>query len=112
MPVLEKKSELKRIYLPSTSHLPEDQQAFIDLEVGKMTTGDIVGIDTSASEVEMGVIMLVNRIKGWNFTDSNGNELEINLKNVQLLDVQDFTRLSEELNLGGLESLSETEKKT
>jgi hypothetical protein len=112
MPVLEKKSNLERVYLPSTKHLPEEEQAFVDIESGKMTTGDVIGVDPTSGEVEVGVRMLVNRIKGWNFTDSEGKELEINFENVQLLEIEDFSFLAEKLNLGAVEGLSEIEKKT
>lgn len=111
MPVLKDKSEIKRVYLPSTESLPEEQKAFVDMEVGPMTTADIVGLDTNAGEVEMGVRMLAARIKGWNFTDEAGNEIEINFDNVKKLDIEDFTFLAEKLPQN-INTLSAAEKKT
>ena len=111
MPTLQKKSKIERFYLPSTKDLPEDQKAFVDMETGKLTAGDIVGVDVKAGEVEIGVRMLASRIKGWNFTDEQGNPLEVNFETVQLIDMEDFAFLAQKIPQD-LEKLSVPEKKT
>jgi hypothetical protein len=111
MPVLEKKSKIERLYLPSTKHLPEDQQAFVDMETGPMTTGDIIDVDPKAGEVEIGVRMLVSRVKGWNFTNAEGSELEISFESLQLLDMEDFAFLAAKIPQN-TEALTAQEKKT
>ena len=112
MPVLQESSKLERYYLPSTKELPEDQQAFVDMEVGKLTAGDIIGIDPKASETESAIRMLSNRIKGWNLTDAAGEELEINFDNVCKLDMDDFTFLADKISFDSVSGLDTAEKKT
>jgi hypothetical protein len=113
MPVLNQKSKVERIYLPSTKHLPEEDPnaAFVDMELGPLTAGDIVGIDPQAPEVESAVRMLAARIRGWNFTDAEGKELEVSYETVKLLDMEDFAHLAGKIpqNIEGLET---AEKKT
>ena len=111
MPVLKNESKIERFYLPSTKALPETEQAFVDMEVGPMTTGDIIGINAKAGEVEMGVRMLTARIKGWNIQDAAGNDLEIDFDNVCKLPIEDFTYLADKLPQD-VEPLGEAEKKT
>lgn len=111
MPVLTDKSKIERLYLPSTKDLPEADQAFVDMEVGPITTGDIVGVDPKAGEVEIGVRMLTARIKGWNFTDGAGNEVEVTFENVSKLDMEDFAFLAGKLPQS-VEGLTTEEKKT
>lgn len=105
-------SKLERYYLPSSKELPEAEQAFVDMEVGKLTAGDIIGVDPKASETESAIRMLANRIKGWNFTDSEGQELEINFENVSKLDMDDFTFLAEKIDFDTVSGLDTAEKKT
>jgi hypothetical protein len=111
MPVLNNDSKLERVYLPSFSQLPEDQQAFVDIEVGKITAGDVIGIDPEKSDTESALRMLANRIKGWNLTDASGQELEINFENVSKLDVNDFAFLAEKIG-DKVEKLPADQKKT
>lgn len=111
MPVLQNESKLERFYLPSTKNLPQEEQAFVDMEVGKLTTADIVAIDPKAPEVQIGVMMLTTRIKGWNFTDSEGKELPIVFDTVKMLDVEDFGFLAEKIP-ADFKTLDPTEKKT
>lgn len=94
MPVLKKDDKLERFYLPSTKELPEGDQAFVDMETGKLTTQDVIGIDPKSPEMEIGVVMLVSRIKGWNFTDEKGETLPITVETVQMLDIEDFAFLA------------------
>lgn len=111
MPVLQKESKLERFYLPSTESLPEEDKAFVDMEVGKLTTADIMNIDPKAPEVQIGVMMLASRIKGWNFTDEEGNELPITFDNVQKLDVEDFGFLAGKMPQD-FKQITTAEKKT
>lgn len=111
MPVLTNKSKIDRFFLPSTKDLPEAEQAFVDMEVGPITTGDIVGVDPKAGEVEIGVRMLAARIKGWNFTDEAGADVEVTFENVSKLDMEDFSFLAGKLPQS-VEGLSTPEKKT
>ncbi len=105
-------AKLERYYLPSTKELPESEQAFVDMEIGKLTAGDVIGIDPKASETESAIRMLTNRIKGWNFTDTEGQELEINFENVSKLDMDDFSFLAEKISFDSVESLPVDQKKT
>ena len=111
MPVLQAESKVERFYLPSTENAPEADKAFVDMEVGKLTTGDIVNVDPKSAEVEIGVNMLASRIKGWNFTDVEGNPLPVTTEAVKLLDVEDFGFLAGKLSQD-FKGLDPTEKKT
>lgn len=112
MPVLQNEEKIERFYLPSTKHLPEAEQAFVDLDIGELKTGDMIGVDPTAGEVEIGIRMLAARIKGWNFTDANGTDLEVNFENVQRLSMDDFTFLADKIPQGNTAPLTITEKKT
>jgi hypothetical protein len=111
MPVLANKSKIERYYLPSTKSLPQEDQAFVDMEIGPLTAADIIGIDPQASEAESAIKMLVARIKGWNFTDAEGGEVEINFETVKQLDMEDFAFLAGQIP-NNLEGISTPEKKT
>lgn len=111
MPILQAESKVERFYLPSTEALPEAEKAFVDMEVGKLTTGDIINVDPKAAEVEIGVMMLTARIKGWNFTDTEGNALEVTSETVKMLDVEDFGFLAQKISQD-FNNISTEEKKT
>ena len=111
MPVLQKESKLERFYLPSTESLPEEEKAFVDMEIGKLTTEDIVNIDPKAPEMEVGLMMLTARIKGWNFTDEKGEALPVTLETVKMLDIEDFGFLAQKIPQD-FKTLDTAEKKT
>ena len=111
MPVLDNKNKVERVYLPSTKNLPQEEQAFVDMNTGPLTAGDIIGVDPKLQEeLVMAVIMLTNRIAGWNFTDASGEDLPVTAENVRMLGVEDFTFLAEKLPQGE-SSLDDSEKK-
>lgn len=112
MPILKDQSKVERFYLPSTEKLPEEEKAFVDLDIGPVITGDVVGADLEAGEVKVGVQMLTDRIKGWNYTNESGEPLEINFDNVKLLDMDDFVFLAQQLPTDKVEGLTAPEKKT
>lgn len=111
MPVLQNEEKIERFYLPSTKDLPEAEQAFVDMDTGELKTGDMIGVDPSAGEVEIGIRMLTARIKGWNFTDANGTDLEVNFDNVQKLSMDDFTFLADKIPQGSASPLTTAQKK-
>jgi hypothetical protein len=101
MPEMKSAKRVQRFYLPSTKDLPADSPdcAWVDFEVGPMNTSDIIGIDMKGDEIIAGVQMITNRIKDWNFTDSNGDKLDITFDTVKQLDLGDFAFLQEQITL-------------
>lgn len=111
MPVLHTETKIERVYLPSTKDAAEADKAFVDIETGPLTAGDIVGVDPKASDTESAIRMLSTRIKGWNFTDADGQDVEVNFDNISKLKMEDFAFLAEQITTD-LEGLSTPEKKT
>ena len=112
MPVLKKNEEkVERIYLPSTKDLPEEEQAFVDMDIRPVQTADIEDVDPELSQISISVEMLTERTKGWNYTDEAGNPLPVSIETVKLLDVNDFIHLGDLINKGSKKGLSTAEKK-
>lgn len=109
MPQL-RKTEVKRFYLPSFEDLPQDEQAYIDLET-PMKMSEFDDVDTTLPQVEQTASIIMKKIKAWNLTDENDQPLEINIKNVTDLDPSDFAFLSVQLGLHRMMRLT-AQKKT
>lgn len=111
MPVLQGKAELVKFALPSTKDRPEADQAWVEMDISPLKTGDIIGFDPNGSQAESALAMLAARIKDWNYTDTDGLKLEINIDTVKRLDIKDFGFLAEKIPEGS-DGLSVDEKKT
>jgi hypothetical protein len=112
MPILKSAENVKRFYLPTTQNLPDDtEKAWVDLEVGSFTAGDVIGVDPDADRITAAVKMLTNRIKDWNFTNEAGEKAPITFESVKLLDIADFTFLAEQIPKD-IEGLTVPEKKS
>lgn len=112
MPTLKKNEEkIERLYLPSTEKLPEEEKAFVDMDVRPVQTGDIEDVNPELSQISISIEMLTERIKGWNFTDEAGAAVPVSIETVKLLDVEDFIFLGEIINKSGKKGLTPAEKK-
>lgn len=110
MPVLKQHEEnVQRIYLPSTKHLPEAEQAFVDMDVRPLQTGSLEQMSAEGSMLSFNLEIVTSRIKGWNFTDENGADLPVAIETVKLLDVEDFNALKDSIETVG--GVTEAEKK-
>lgn len=100
MPNLAKKTvDIRRVYLPSTKDLPQDQQAWVELQVGKMTTEDMLVLDEEDTEhdAQATAKVLSNRIKAWNFTEEDGTDIEISYEAVCRLDPVDYMEIAKSM---------------
>lgn len=84
----------KQFYLPSTNHLPIEQQAYIIVDVAPMLTGDMINPDLKDGEnINLRLAKLfLSRIKEWNLTVS-GQPLPVTLASMALLQREDFEYL-------------------
>lgn len=110
MPVLKDKSIIERFYLPSTLADPEDQRAWVEIDISPRRVGDLASLNGNMSPGEMGIAMVAGRIKAWNFTDDEGSTVPVNAETVSLIDIEDFTFLQGKIK-DDVE-LSNGEKKT
>lgn len=90
MPVLEVNEDNQKLELPSYKALPEPDRAWVVLDVSDQTAQDILKASGNNTEVEVTVLMLVKRIKEWNFTDAEGKTLPIDFENVSKLKTEDY----------------------
>lgn len=114
MAILKDESKLERLYLPSTSDkAPDDSEcAWVDLDLGPLTAGDMQGVTLSAGDVMASLAILLNRIKGWSYTMADGTTpLPISEENVRRLKIADFQFLVSKIPTKGA-SLTEQQKKT
>lgn len=100
MPQFKKTSNKQKFWLPSTKDLPEADRAWVELELGDITAGDVVeAAEDDASNAQIGLNMLASRITDWNFTDESGNKVPIDVEHCALLDIADFSFLGEKLSM-------------
>jgi hypothetical protein len=100
MPVLPSKSSLiKQLYLPSTSSLPQDQQAWIKIDLSPLGTEDLLLFDElGEGDKKMHAFMewLTLRIKEWNFTEEDGSPVPISFDTICRLPREDFEYIAQQ----------------
>lgn len=103
--------EPEQIILPSTKDLPEDQQAWVVMDVSPRRAGDLALVDRSMTDGEVGLAVIAGRIKEWNYTDANGKVFPITTETVgDIIGQDDFQYLA--TRMGSSEGgLTEDEKK-
>ncbi len=111
------KQNLVRLVLPSTAHLPEEQQAVVYVN-SRLSIGDLMSINQADTDEQRGYVMLAAVIKDWNNTVSNDSseKLAINADTIrEEIDQNDFMFLSEWVNehiTKSLNGLTTEQKKT
>lgn len=106
------KPDVKRFYLPSTKALPQEEQAYVDLDASPIITGDLLDMDDKGGAVKMGADLLASRIKAWNFTEEDGTTpVAISVDAVCRMELSDFSYLSDQIDSKGLEGLTKSQKK-
>lgn len=104
-------TKIKRFVLPSTSTLPEVDQAWIDLDISNLKTRDILLIRSMEEHaLVLQADILAGRIKDWNYTEADGSTVIINIDSVSRLDTEDFGFLVKTLN-GELDGVVNDEQK-
>ncbi len=89
-----------KIFLPSTSDLPEDQQAWVKIRT-KVLLGDIVAARQSGDgDIFLtGLAMLTRLIVEWNFEDKETKQtLPITTEQLNYLEKEDYEFLDKWLN--------------
>ena len=86
MPVLHTSppaSHVRRFELPSTGTLPEDQRAWVEIDVGPSRPADWLAItDQDTNLMTRTARIIVNRITAWNFIDDkDGSPVPITFDN-------------------------------
>ena len=94
MPILSRKRPTTRIVLPSST---ENDEAWVDV-YNSANAEDVLcmqkDLDDKAKATMVGLARIIS---DWSFTDENLQKLEITPENIGLLDVKDFTYLSENI---------------
>lgn len=103
MPQLSKPLEKKKVFLPSTKEAADADKAWIVMEVGAITGGDMMSVGDFSNSAGITLQILAARILEWNFTDMNGTVDEINIDSVKRLDPVDLAFLITEFG-GGSET--------
>lgn len=111
MPTFKRESNVKRFYLPSTKSLPQEEQAYVDLEIGTLVAEDLVGADEQEGKVRMASAVLASRIKSWNYTEEDGATLiPITPEAVRRLEIEDYSYLQAQFD-AKIEGLTADQKK-
>ncbi len=111
MPQLSKNTEVAQFFLPTTKTAPDADKAWVKLEVGAVTAGDLIGLNDDTGAIEATVKLLATRIKEWNFTEADGQPVPITEATVRRLDMEDFGYLASKVKTD-VATLSDEQKKT
>ena len=111
MPLLGNAEKLEKIVLPSTSSLPQDQQAWVVMDVSANKAGDYYNVD-SMTAGHMTFAVLQERIREWNYQDAQGQTVPITVENLKRLNRDDFAFLQTKISDGTSEKMSDDQKKT
>lgn len=107
------KIQTRRMILPSTTNLPEDQQIYVEHK-DTLTVSDLMAYDKDASDMVNAVNILAQIITAWNIVDDNDQPLPITAETIGLLPAVDLSPLVEvvqQLTPDMKGTVSEAEKK-
>jgi hypothetical protein len=112
MPYLPDNTEkLERVFLPSTEHLPDDEKAWVVMDVSPLLAGDAGNVGQDAETgADASLYMLTARIREWNFTERDGSPSDISLDNIKRLHLADLGHLQNKIEVGE-GALTDEEKK-
>lgn len=108
MPQFTNYPDIQQLWLPSTENEPDENKAWVTMDVSPQKASDMLGFSTSMTEAEMGFSMISARLKDWNYEDAQGEKVPINMNTIGLLSTKDFQFLqnsikSESVALGAEE---------
>lgn len=87
---------IKKFYLPSTAKLPQEQQAWVSMDISPDTVGDLMAwSDEDSNTVARQMRILTRRIKEWNFVDQSGAPVPITFESVCHIPTIDLRYLRE-----------------
>lgn len=90
MPQFNNFADVQQLWLPSTKDAPEEDKAWVTMDVSPQKAADMLGFSTSMTEAEMGFSMISSRLKDWNYVDAQGEKMPININTIGLLTTEDF----------------------
>lgn len=95
MPVY-KKSEPKKVYLPSTKDEADEANRAWVMVKEKLTLGDVLDVSKLNDPEEQALIGALLFIVDWNYTDEDGEKLELNRETLrEVIDPSDFKYIGE-----------------
>lgn len=114
MPILPSHTPvIRQLYLLSTRSLPQDQQAWVKLDVGPLLTEDtFLYTDLDVNSNVRFARWLARRIVEWNFTEADGTPVPINYDTISRLPKEDFDYLANQDLVKQPEGLPAEEKKS
>lgn len=110
--LLDPVANIKQIYLPSSGHLPVEQQNWVKFDVRPILVADLLELANYTEDDSRALKFLENRIVEWNLTDSAGTIRPINGDSLKLLTSLDYLFLKTVELENGPEALVTEEKKT
>lgn len=97
MPQFNNYADVQQLWLPSTADSPEEDKAWVTMDISPQKASDMLGFSTTMTEAEMGFSMIASRLKDWNYVDSQGEKLPININTLGLLKMEDFEFLQDSI---------------
>lgn len=110
MPVLQVAEKLKQLTLPSTKDEPEQDRAWVVMDVSPAKAGDAYNVNEALAG-RATFAMMLGRIREWNYTDEKGQPVPINTETLKRLNAHDFSWLQDQIEDGSEKSLTDDEKK-
>jgi hypothetical protein len=110
MPIVQLAEQYEKIVLPSYASLPEDQQAWVQMNVAPMSGADFLTIDSNDTDGETQAKALIRRIIEWNLQDPQGKILPIVIENLKFVDFHDLVFLKDQVKTAPVR-LEDSEKK-
>jgi len=83
----------KKVFLPSSKDLAEDQKEWVVLEVGPMMGADMLEADTFDKPIGFKFEVLISRMQEWNVRDTDGEVAKMTPENIKRLNVEDLAYL-------------------
>lgn len=95
MPLQQSNLVEKRVDLPTSKDVPDEQKEYAVIEVGELTGGDMIYIEDFETKSPLSILtqVLPHRIKEWNVKDTDGSVAEINFNTVRRLPTEDLVFL-------------------
>lgn len=105
--------KIQRVYMPSTKHLPVEEQDWVDLDISELRAADISSIEGKSRDMTLN--MIAARIQDWSYTTEDGSaKAAITAANLGQFPFVDFQALSETVDNNAVvtEGLSDDQKKS
>lgn len=88
----------KKIFLPTSKDLAEEEKEWVVLEVGEILGADVIDMDSFESVTAFKYHILCNRLLEWNVKDTDGEVAKINKDTVKRLPFEDLAFLMKEVD--------------